>query len=105
MEFQQSEVERRVKGLNLHERAVLAGGRLMLGNRAARVFIAAYAALLHLFILMLLYYSLMSRRDSSVSYSPEAAEGAAAAAAAAATAAGAAAATAGSVLVTAVQAL
>ncbi|MEW5303764.1 MAG: hypothetical protein WDW36_006423 [Sanguina aurantia] len=91
VEFQQSEVEKRVKGLHLHDRAVLAGGRMMLGSRAARVFIAAYAALLHLFILALLYYSLASRRDQGVvSYSDpdEGAVAAALAAAAAAAAAG-----------------
>lgn len=63
---------------------------MMLGSRAARVFIAAYAALLHLFILALLYYSLASRRDLSVVNYNDSGDGAVAAALAAAAAAAAA---------------
>jgi len=60
-EFQKTEVEQRVRNLQLHDRAVLAGSKLLVGSRIARAFVATYAVLLHLFIMVLLYYSMMPR--------------------------------------------
>ncbi|GAX75276.1 hypothetical protein CEUSTIGMA_g2721.t1 [Chlamydomonas eustigma] len=61
VEFQKTEVESRVRGLQLHDRAVLAGGKLLLGSRFARAFLATYAVLLHLFIMVLMYYAMSPR--------------------------------------------
>lgn len=47
--------------MQLHDRAVLAGSKLLVGSRMARVFIATYAVLLHLFIMVLLYYAMSPR--------------------------------------------
>lgn len=41
-----------VRQLQLHDRAVLAGSKLLVGSRMARVFVAVYAGLLHLFIMV-----------------------------------------------------
>jgi homeobox protein cut-like len=42
---------------------VLAGGKLLLGSRFARAFLAVYAVLLHLFIMVLLYYAMSPRTN------------------------------------------
>jgi homeobox protein cut-like len=57
VEFQASESHQRVQALQLHDRAVLASSKVLMGSRVARVFVASYAVVLHLFIMVLLYYS------------------------------------------------
>ncbi|KAG1678378.1 hypothetical protein FOA52_015144 [Chlamydomonas sp. UWO 241] len=57
-DFQRSEADSRVRNLQLHDRALLAGSKLVAGSRAGRVFVAVYALLLHVFLLLLLYYAL-----------------------------------------------
>lgn len=42
----------------MHERALLAGGKLVVGSRFARAFVTVYAVLLHMFVVLLLYYAL-----------------------------------------------
>ncbi|GFR41759.1 hypothetical protein Agub_g2515 [Astrephomene gubernaculifera] len=56
-EFQQSEAELRVRNLQVHDRAVLAGSRLLLGSRVARMFFALYTVMLHFIILLLFFYA------------------------------------------------
>jgi hypothetical protein len=41
-----------MRALRLHDRAVLAGSRIFMGSALGRLFLAVYAALLHLFILV-----------------------------------------------------
>lgn len=41
-----------VRSLQLHDRAMLAGSKLLVGSRFARAFVATYAVLLHLFIMV-----------------------------------------------------
>ncbi|KAF8071287.1 CHX17 [Scenedesmus sp. PABB004] len=53
-EFQHSEAEARLRGLRMHDKVLLAGGRLLAGSCAARAGVAAYAVLLHAFVLFLL---------------------------------------------------
>jgi homeobox protein cut-like len=53
--FQAAEVEAAKGALGLHDRALLAGSKLVVGSRMARVAIAAYAVVLHVFIMLLLY--------------------------------------------------
>ncbi|KAL6755223.1 CASP C terminal-domain-containing protein [Haematococcus lacustris] len=60
-DFQKGEVESRVRSMQLHDRAVLAGSRLLLASRLGRAFAAVYALLLHLFIMVLLYYAMLPR--------------------------------------------
>ncbi|KAL0044478.1 hypothetical protein WJX82_008975 [Trebouxia sp. C0006] len=60
VEFQQHETESHVNKLNLHDRALLSGSRLMLANKAVRFFVVAYAVLLHLFVFGVVYYSAWS---------------------------------------------
>ena len=47
--------------MQLHDRAVLAGSKLLVGSRFARAFIAIYALLLHAFVLLLLYHAMGPR--------------------------------------------
>ena len=47
--------------MQLHDRAVLAGSKLLVGSRFARAFIAIYALLLHAFVLLLLYHAMSPR--------------------------------------------
>ncbi|GIL86016.1 hypothetical protein Vretifemale_14276, partial [Volvox reticuliferus] len=56
-EFQQSEAELRVRNLQVHDRALLAGSRLLLGSRVARMFLAIYTVMLHFIILLLFFYA------------------------------------------------
>ncbi|KXZ50466.1 hypothetical protein GPECTOR_16g640 [Gonium pectorale] len=56
-EFQQSEAELRVRNLQVHDRAVLAGSKLLLGSRVARMFFALYTVMLHFVILLLFFYA------------------------------------------------
>ena len=56
-DFQASEAEARVGSLGLHDKALLAGSKLMVGSKMARAFVAVYAVVLHVFIMVLLYYS------------------------------------------------
>ncbi|KAG2452146.1 hypothetical protein HYH02_003178 [Chlamydomonas schloesseri] len=56
-EFQQSEAEARLKNLQVHDRAVLAGSKLLLGSRVARMFFAVYTIMLHFVILLLFFYA------------------------------------------------
>lgn len=56
-EFKQNESEAQLKQLQLHDKALLAGSKLIMGNRVARVFVACYAVFLHAFIMVLLYSS------------------------------------------------
>ncbi|KAG2425069.1 hypothetical protein HXX76_013978 [Chlamydomonas incerta] len=56
-EFQQSEAEARLKNLQVHDRAVLAGSKLLLGSRVARMFFAVYTVMLHFVILLLFFYA------------------------------------------------
>ncbi|DBA74650.1 TPA: hypothetical protein ACH3X2_009428 [Trebouxia sp. C0005] len=60
VEFQQHETESHVNKLNLHDRALLSGSRLMLANKAVRFFVVAYAVLLHLFVFGVVYFSAWS---------------------------------------------
>lgn len=55
-----------VRQLQLHDRAMLAGSKLIMGSRVARTFIAIYAALLHGFIMVLLYYAMSPRTTIEV---------------------------------------
>jgi homeobox protein cut-like len=63
--FQAAEVEAAKGALGLHDRALLAGSRLVVGSRAARVAVAVYAVVLHVFI-MLLLYAASNRHASAV---------------------------------------
>jgi homeobox protein cut-like len=56
-EFQLSESESRLKGMQLHDKALLAGSRLIAGSKIARAAVAMYAVLLHVFIMVLMYAS------------------------------------------------
>eukprot|EP00775_Hariotina_reticulata_P011436 gene11436-11582_t len=56
-EFQLSESEARLKGMQLHDKALLAGSRLIAGSKIARAAVAVYAVLLHVFIMVLMYAS------------------------------------------------
>ncbi|PNW84168.1 hypothetical protein CHLRE_04g223900v5 [Chlamydomonas reinhardtii] len=56
-EFQQSEAEARLKNLQVHDRAVLAGSKLLMGSRVARMFFAVYTIMLHFVILLLFFYA------------------------------------------------
>lgn len=47
--------------MQLHDRAVLAGSKLLVGSRFARAFTAIYALLLHAFVLLLLYHAMSPR--------------------------------------------
>ncbi|KAL0035573.1 hypothetical protein WJX77_012505 [Trebouxia sp. C0004] len=66
VEFQQHETDSHVNKLNLHDRALLSGSRLMLANKAVRFFVVAYAVLLHLFVFGVVYYSAWSGPTSCV---------------------------------------
>ncbi|KAG2488575.1 hypothetical protein HYH03_012894 [Edaphochlamys debaryana] len=90
-EFQQSEAEMRVKNLQVHDRAVLAGSKLLLGSRIARMFFAVYTLMLHFVILLLFFYATTPCPSGPLEIDPAAgAQAMALAAAAAAAAAGAA---------------
>ncbi|EFJ47697.1 hypothetical protein VOLCADRAFT_117799 [Volvox carteri f. nagariensis] len=56
-EFQQSEVDSRMRNLQVHDRALLVGSRLLLGSRVARMFLAIYTVMLHFIILLLFFYA------------------------------------------------
>lgn len=51
-----------VRQMQLHDRAVLAGSKLLVGSRLARAFLAVYAVLVHLFLMVLLYYTMSAPR-------------------------------------------
>ncbi|GLC42313.1 hypothetical protein PLESTB_000660600 [Pleodorina starrii] len=87
-EFQQSEAELRVRNLQVHDRALLAGSRLVLGSRVARMFLAVYTIMLHFIILLLFFYATTPCPASAAAVAPL--DAAALAAAVAATAGGAA---------------
>lgn len=55
--LQASESEARLRGMRLHDKALLAGSRLIAGSRLARAAIALYVLLLHAVIMALMYYS------------------------------------------------
>ena len=57
-----------MRHLQLHDRAVLAGGRLLLGSRFARAFLAIYSVLLHFFVLLLIYNSMGPGRAAASSH-------------------------------------
>ena len=47
--------------MQIHDRAVLAGSKLLVGSRFARAFTAIYALLLHAFVMLLLYHAMSPR--------------------------------------------
>jgi hypothetical protein len=55
--LQASESEARVRGMRLHDKALLAGSRLIAGSKLARAAIALYVLLLHGIIMALIYHS------------------------------------------------
>lgn len=55
--LQASESEARLRGMRLHDKALLAGSRLIAGSKLARAAIALYVLLLHGVIMALLYFS------------------------------------------------
>lgn len=55
--LQASESEARLRGMRLHDKALLAGSRLIAGSKLARAGIALYVVLLHAVIMALMYYS------------------------------------------------
>lgn len=54
---QASESEARLRGMRLHDKALLAGSRLIAGSKLARAGIALYVLLLHAVIMALMYFS------------------------------------------------
>lgn len=56
-EFQQNESESRLRGMHLHDKALLAANRLIAGSRMARAAVAVYVVLLHVFLMLMMYYS------------------------------------------------
>eukprot|EP00878_Enallax_costatus_P035293 GHUV01039312.1.p1 GENE.GHUV01039312.1~~GHUV01039312.1.p1 ORF type:complete len:369 (+),score=110.83 GHUV01039312.1:364-1470(+) len=56
-EFQQIESESRLRGMQLHDKALLAANRLIAGSRMARAAVAVYVVMLHVFLMLLMYYS------------------------------------------------
>jgi len=53
--FKQREASAGISNLPVPDRAVLMGGQLLAGSKMARIFVAAYAAVLHLFVFAILY--------------------------------------------------
>lgn len=54
---QASESEARLRGMRLHDKALLAGSRLIAGSKLARAAVALYVLLLHGVIMALMYFS------------------------------------------------
>jgi hypothetical protein len=57
-EFQKSEVDQRMQRMPVHDRALLAGSKALVGSKFARALAAVYMVLMHLFFVVLLYYAL-----------------------------------------------
>jgi homeobox protein cut-like len=56
-EFQANESEAARRGMRLHDKALLAAGRLIAGSRLARAGLALYFFLVHVFLMVLMYHS------------------------------------------------
>lgn len=57
-EFQRNEADQRLMKMPAHERALLATSRAIVGSKFARALTAVYLVLMHLFVIVLLFFAL-----------------------------------------------